>query len=71
MFIIVRAGSSVWYECLTCKQGPRTQEDAGSNPARSTMFSASFQLDKFRREKARLKSDSLQKYVFTMVVKGQ
>ncbi len=28
-----RAGSSVWNECLTC-----TQEDAGSNPARSTSW---------------------------------
>ena len=27
-----RAGSSAWHERLTC-----TQEDAGSNPARSTM----------------------------------
>jgi hypothetical protein len=31
---VLRAGSSAWYERLTC-----TQEDVGSNPARSTIFS--------------------------------
>ncbi len=30
---VLRAGSSAWYECLTC-----TQEAAGSNPARSTSY---------------------------------
>ena len=29
----LRAGSSAWYERLTC-----TQEDVGSNPARSTIY---------------------------------
>jgi hypothetical protein len=33
MFMIVWAGSSVWYERLTC-----TQEDGGSNPPRSTIL---------------------------------